>query len=338
MKEVVKILFGSMLYGTNTPDSDYDYKSVYIPSARDILLGRVQKSIRFNSKHEREQQIAGKISRNLPGDIDIESLSLQHFFTLLADGQSMALEMLFVIDESLIKTTPIWSEIQNNKHRLVNRKIEESIRYMNTQSKKYGTKGSRVAECRRFRDLFFNICEINPQMKLREVGDYITTLTEPMEHTRIVMISQPSGVDLEHLECVGKKLPFTITVKEAHNVLNLFMQKYGQRALDAENNQGVDWKALSHAVRVGDQTLELLATGSIEFPRPNSEYLKKIKRGDVYFKEVSETITTLAETVKDYANQSPLPEEIDQEWVDDFVAFYYHYDSVRHYGLAKYGS
>lgn len=46
MKTVVKIKFGSHLYGTNTPASDLDYKSVHIPDVDDILLQRVQSSIR----------------------------------------------------------------------------------------------------------------------------------------------------------------------------------------------------------------------------------------------------------------------------------------------------
>lgn len=42
---VVRVEFGSHLYGTNTPASDHDYKSVFIPSAEDILLQRVKGSL-----------------------------------------------------------------------------------------------------------------------------------------------------------------------------------------------------------------------------------------------------------------------------------------------------
>ena len=38
---IVKMLFGSHLYGTQTPSSDTDYKGVAMPSVRDIALGRV---------------------------------------------------------------------------------------------------------------------------------------------------------------------------------------------------------------------------------------------------------------------------------------------------------
>ena len=42
---ILKIKFGSHLYGTNTPESDLGIKGVYLPSAHDILLGRVRKSV-----------------------------------------------------------------------------------------------------------------------------------------------------------------------------------------------------------------------------------------------------------------------------------------------------
>ena len=44
MNQIVRIEFGSHLYGTATESSDHDYKSVYIPSAKDILLQRVKDS------------------------------------------------------------------------------------------------------------------------------------------------------------------------------------------------------------------------------------------------------------------------------------------------------
>lgn len=38
MDLIVKMKFGSHLYGTNTEDSDVDYKGVFLPSKKEILL------------------------------------------------------------------------------------------------------------------------------------------------------------------------------------------------------------------------------------------------------------------------------------------------------------
>jgi len=62
------------------------------------------------------------------------------------------------------------------------------------------------------------------------------------------------------------------------------------RARQAMNNEGIDWKATMHAVRIILQATELRATGHITFPRPNSEELLKIRQGEWDFTKVSEFI------------------------------------------------
>ena len=42
---LMKVKFGSHLYGTSTPSWDIDFKSVFVPPAREILLQRVRDTI-----------------------------------------------------------------------------------------------------------------------------------------------------------------------------------------------------------------------------------------------------------------------------------------------------
>lgn len=42
MKIIMETVFGSHLYGLNTPTSDKDYKGIFLPHPRDILLGKAQ--------------------------------------------------------------------------------------------------------------------------------------------------------------------------------------------------------------------------------------------------------------------------------------------------------
>ena len=36
---IMKTVFGSHLYGLSTPESDMDFKGVFVPTAREIILG-----------------------------------------------------------------------------------------------------------------------------------------------------------------------------------------------------------------------------------------------------------------------------------------------------------
>jgi hypothetical protein len=56
------------------------------------------------------------------------------------------------------------------------------------------------------------------------------------------------------------------------------VDKYGERTTAAAETV-VDFKSLSHAFRVYQQSIELLETGKITFPRPNAAELLIIKQG-----------------------------------------------------------
>ncbi|QQV91959.1 hypothetical protein vBKpMFBKp34_100 [Klebsiella phage vB_KpM_FBKp34] len=61
-KIVMETIFGSHLYGLNTPNSDTDYKGIFIPDAKDILLGKAPKTIQSST--------GDKHSKNTKDDID----------------------------------------------------------------------------------------------------------------------------------------------------------------------------------------------------------------------------------------------------------------------------
>jgi len=88
MDMIMEIRFGSHLHGTATLQSDLDFEAVYILDAREILLQRVRNNISMSPDKEPG-------ARNSPGDVDQEILSLQRYLSLLAEGQTMALDMLF---------------------------------------------------------------------------------------------------------------------------------------------------------------------------------------------------------------------------------------------------
>ena len=100
MKTVVRIKFGSHLYGTSTPMSDIDYKSVFVPSRRDILLQRVKATI---STHRPKSE--GE--KNYAGEIDEELYSIQRYLQLLSEGQTVALDMLLAPSWTMIYK-PSW--------------------------------------------------------------------------------------------------------------------------------------------------------------------------------------------------------------------------------------
>jgi hypothetical protein len=321
MTPIVRIKFGSHLYGTSTPQSDVDFKSIHIPSSNDILLQQVQDSIKTTSREKVEGE------KNLPGDVDDESFSLQRYLSLLAEGQTVALDMLFAPDESLVYSSPLWDVIRRNKDMLLTKNSAAFLGYCHQQANKYGIKGSRVAAARDATFAFQHAYE-NHGATAR-VGDFIPIMValrnsnpEHIKFTEKVIKSRVDKVET-YFVCCNRMVPFTASVKLAAEMCTRIHTEYGDRARKAERNEGVDWKALSHAVRVGNEALELLTTKFITFPRPEAAHLLDIKQGRLPYKQVSEEIERLLVAVEAAAVTSTLPSEVDRLFMDNLVCNVY---------------
>ena len=118
-------------------------------------------------------------------------------------------------------------------------------------------------------------------------------------------------------------VPFTASVKLAREIFERVYLGYGDRARKAQDNEGIDWKALSHAVRVGHEALELLHEHKITVPLTIKSYVLDVKLGKVDFKQVAERIETLLVLVEEAEKVSSLPDKPDTAWINDFV--YKHY-------------
>lgn len=315
--EIVRMVFGSHLYGTDTPTSDRDWKAVHLPSGDDILLGRI-KSV------ETSQTKTDNSAKNGADDVDFESYALQKYLALVAEGQTVALGMLFAPEWAWTGAEPVWRELQENRSKLLTRRCASFIGYCRQQANKYGIKGSRMAAARAAMEMFAEARERLPA--LAKVGDMeaeLRAFAERVEHAGIMGKEVGGGNTVLHLAVCQRLVPFTARVKMAHEIYAALFNEYGQRALAAERNEGVDWKALSHAVRVGLEAIELLETGVVTYPSPQREHLKAIKTGQLPYAQVASEIDALLPAVEEAAERSTLPDKADAAFMDDFVRKHY---------------
>jgi hypothetical protein len=301
-----------------------DYKSVFIPSARDIILQQVKSTI----ANKRPKGVGEK---NYAGEVDEESHSLQRFLQLAAEGQTVALDVLFSPDWAMVEpAADEWREIMANRNRLLTKKSASFVGYVRTQSNKYGIKGSRVAAARGALTLLdAAIEEHGTTAKLELIAEQVSAFVSSHEFTALLPIANPgTGREMMHWEVCGRKMPYSASIKNAQGVMRAMVDEYGKRALMAETQQGVDWKALSHAVRVGSQALELLKTGNITFPLSNAQHIVDIKTGKLAYRDVADEIEDFLVRVEVAAGESTLPDEPDHQWIEDFVEGVYRKEIV----------
>lgn len=314
---IYRIQHGSHLYGTNTPSSDLDYKEVYLPDVKSILTQKAKNAVASGPDKEEG-------AKNQAGDIDRQAFAVHKLFDMLVKGDIIGMEMIFTNPKQIEFCDRRYTEILANKEIFLSRKVDGYVGYCRQQANKYGIRGSRVASVRKAMDFFQRAVDIDPNMRISELSVDLVNLVAGEEHADIVSIPNgASGTEMLHIEVCNKKQPFTNTVKQAHDCYKRIFDEYGARAKQAETNEGIDWKALSHAMRVGQQAIELLNTGFITFPRPNAPELLSIKKGEVPYKKIAEDLDVLLNQVVAASEVSPLPELPSYDKVNDLLASIY---------------
>lgn len=298
--------FGSHLYGTNTEKSDTDIKGVFIPSKDECYLNRIPKSINYNSGESN--------SKNTSEDVDIEIYSIQYYLKLLQTGDTGALDILHAMSsKSCVEMVDDrWMFLYENRSDFYTTNLRAFVGYCRTQAAKYGIKGSRLNEAKMFLE-FLSSCD--ESKRLNELGELPTG-----EHINRIEADPENGVQFPMIQVCGRKIQETVTVKYAYSVIDKFYQSYGERAKLAASNEGIDWKALSHAVRCAIEMRSIYKHGDIIFPLEEASELVEIKNGEKdYLGYVSPRIESLMEEVEELAEKSNLPKKPNMKKFDNWV-------------------
>lgn len=314
MELLVNMVFGSHLYGTATPDSDRDYKSLFIPPLQSLLIGHAPKTMCTSTKTSTH-------TKNTSADIDREAYALSYFLELAYNGETVAMDMLHAPAHALLVSSPIWEDLVTHRHRFYTRNLTALVGYARHQAAKYGAKGSRLHAAARVLDF---LRRQTPTARLAEIwetlpeGDYI-------EKTH-------NGVDALYEVC-GKKMAANGRCAHYVTMLERFTERYGERSRLAERNEGIDWKAISHACRAGYQVKHILIDGGFTYPLPETAFLRAVKQGSLSYRtEVEPHLNALLDEVHTLSAQSALPKTVDRTWWEQWlIRVLYDWYGIHHH-------
>ena len=303
--------FGSHLYGTDTVSSDQDYKGIYLPSNKECALGQIKKSITQNSNNSN--------IKNSKDDVDKEIYSLQYFIlTLGKNGDTTFLDMIHAPDKNVHVTSDILRYLRKNRHKFYTKNLKSYIGYCRGQAAKYGIRGSKLKDAEKILNI---LNSKDDSVKLSEFWDELPD----SEYVKRYDVDKCQSEDKRCYDFCGKKLMATTNVFYTKKTIQGFYDGYGERARLAKLNQGIDWKAIHHAFRVGYQLQGLYTTGDLIFPLQDRKYLKEIKAGEYHYLNdgIAEKLESLIEEVEILANKSNFPEKVDlTEWEDYICEIY----------------
>ena len=266
--------YGSHLYGTNTENSDLDFRGIFIPKIKDLILKRDL------DEYNTELNINGT-------KIDVKLFSIHKFIKLCSKADTNALDVLFSIDvynsqtyvneriEQYYGDRDILRYLYDNRPLLINTdRLESPCTYAFKQATKYGLKGQRrntmlvlLDKCKLLSDLH----TVEDLTELLQNGNLIDN-----KHVRIDELDNKGKIE-KYLFVCGVQHQFNLTLDKFKQRLQDKIDKEYTSQRTIEACDGNDWKALSHAIRILFEIKELLNTGKITFPC--DEFIFCIKRG-----------------------------------------------------------
>ena len=316
-KIVYITMYGSKLFGTDNVNSDTDYKGIFIPSSEDVLLKRDIEHYNYNTNSE---------SKNGKEDVDLQLYSIYKWFNLLKKGETGALDLLFSCfreDTQIYSDEAFLNVIKENYQKFYNKNLHSFIGYCVGQSKMYNIKGQRFNELHHFVTLFKEIAIEDSEAKLENYFDKIEQIfqSESFKYVKFIKASISRGNQAykegRYVELLGKRFAGSVSVGYFSKLIEEMEEQFGHRTRDA--SKGVDYKALSHAVRVIDEVEELLDEQFITFPLKNRAYVTAIKEGNVALEDVMAYIDVKLDSVQEKLDNATLPLKSDEVFIDELI-------------------
>jgi hypothetical protein len=327
--QLFRVLTGSHLYGTATETSDFDYKAVCLPKLDDLLLNK-----QVSNRKEKPEGVKAS-DKMVAGETETEYLPLQVFFNDFFAGQTYALEVAFAVRNGKFEVNVPY-EVEANRARwslmmgelidgFLTSNVKKMVGYAVSQSKLYGLKTERFTTLREVLRLLNESQkqwseEGRQRVRLLDIPETYAEMLKVPHVKEVQIFNANGGSDLAPaLEVCGKQYPLTNQVHTVVKSMEKVLGGYGAR-VESFEGEGVDWKALSHAIRITEQVLELSATGELRFPRPNAPFLLAVKQGKYSVEEATRYLQERFEQVDQAVmgsvlqEKTPALEQAFEEW------------------------
>jgi len=294
---IVLMPFGSLLYGTSTINSDKDYKGIYLPSIKECILKRDKDIIINNTSPDK---------KNTSKDIDKDTYSLQYFMKSALIGKNFIIDMIHCPDDMVIRTSSTWKEIRKHRQKFYTKSLFNVTPYLIEQTAKYQRKAYRL--------------KVLLELKLLLQGKgYLKDIWETLPTNSFCTFFNNGNVT--YYSIFGKNLREVDTLSSGRSIINRILSKYGDTALETLQNNGINWKALSHTFRMGYQIIEIYKTGDLIYPLKEASFLKdlKLKKLDYIKDKIPEKVNEMLSELHTLEKKHDYPDKMDETWIDQII-------------------
>jgi hypothetical protein len=331
---IFKAIVGSQSYGTATPTSDIDYKGVYMQATRDLVSFGYKEQIDVTD--------------------DETYYELRRFIQLLQSANPTMLELLYSPEDCIIKTTPQFQLLVENRDLFLTKKCRDSfggyaiaqIQKASGLNKKMNWEAEKVAK-KDILDFCYVLLENEKSVKIRELLEIPEGEFSECKHIGLAKVNNfpdtysmyyfpnldggictaksndvqtrsiPKGYDLLYYMRFDKN-SYSMYCKDYKSYQDWLANRNTQRYVDT-GGRSIDGKNLLHCRRLIDMAKEIATEGIINVRRPNADYLLSIRKGLV---EPEKLIAEMTQDIKDLDElfkNSNLPVDCDKDVVNNLL-------------------
>lgn len=270
---------GSRLYGTHTPESDFDTRGVCLPP-KEALLNPFQ---RFD------------VADSFDGE-DKVVYALHKFFSLCADNNPNVLELLWVPPDKTLYSTPAWQKIVENRHLFLSKNVKHRF---------LGYAYSQMKALDRHRQWFLNPPTRKPTRE--EFGLGQTPLVSEGNLEAVLSVSQSLLKD-EVADELSRERAYRLA-KKKWDEYRQWQENRNPARKHSEEKNGYDGKYASHLFRLLLEGKSLLLTGELTFPLPDADWLLSVKNGLYSYNKLVEILGDWNKHFNVWYDASPLPDK-----------------------------
>lgn len=335
MKILLKAIVGSQAYGTNTANSDIDYKGVYAQPVEDLIGFAYKEQIEVSK--------------------DECYFEVRRFLQLLQSANPTMLELLYMPPECIVEKHPAFDIIVQNRDRFLTQKCLHSFGgYAIAQiSKARGLEKKMNWEHDKItRKTPFDFCHVYEAGKTMPLLYFLERNNWTADNCGLVALNHFKNCYALYYDSTGE-LDYKGIVSEKGNDVKLSSVPKGetpvsvicfnkegysshckdyveyetwlknrnvQRYVDIANHQQqIDGKNLLHCRRLLDMAIEIATLKTINVKRPNTEELLKIRRGEIDLAAFMDRAETEIVELNELFAKSDLPKEVDAAFVNDLL-------------------
>ena len=241
-----KVLFvtksGSKLYGTDTPESDTDFKGIFAPTREQVFL---KEDIDNFTRDTNNTKV-----KNTSEDIDFSMHSIYQFFNQLNKSETGGVDVLFSMfrEDTIVYKNDEFINIIKEKYKIfLNKNMKSFIGYALGQTKKFGIKGARYDELVHFYNEMTKELSDKYDDKLETLFPYFQEYFEKHNNKYIKMVEArgPKSNGLYRIEpyisVLGKLFHGKVTVEYFLERIGKLYSQFGNRVIttskSADNNK-----------------------------------------------------------------------------------------------------